>query len=124
MSYQPDDTPTISSTPSLTSGTPSYGATTLTTPTTTSPSEDEFAEQWNTNKLSAARASAEGVDDPFLAYEMPEVPAGYVVGTAAVLGGEKGEYGNEGEGRDSSRDKYLYEVRGLLEVLRMMNGVV
>jgi hypothetical protein len=44
---------------------------------------------------------------------MPEVPAGYVVGTAAVLGGEKGEYGNEGEGRDSSRDKYLYEVRGL-----------
>ncbi len=63
--------------------------------------------------------------DPFAAYSMPpahptdnaiEVPEGYVVGTAAVLGGGKGLVGNEGPGRDASGDRYLYGVvKGLFK---------
>ncbi len=109
LPVSPEVAEAVSTTPALTSASTSAGPTTFATPTPTL--SDEFAEQWYHNANSTARAAAEGVEDPFKAYEMPQIPAGYVVGTAAVLGGGQGEFGNEGEGRDSSNDKYLYEVR-------------
>ncbi len=105
----------MSFTPSIPSASTSASLAALTTPANTPTTAGP--QPWSNKPKSSACAEAEGIVNFPKVYEMPEVPADYVPGLAAVLGGATGEFGNEGEGRDSSKDKYLYEVRPRNSVL-------